>query len=536
MKRFASVWLPAWPIERLQRADPRAVPADRPFGLVETGTHGILLTAVNAMARASGIHPDQSLADARAILPTLATRKAERARDRAALIHLSRWSGRYGPVRNVEGDRGLGIDVTGVAHLFGGETALMADLVHRLRGFSLTARAGLADTPGAAAALARFAPLAREAFAIAPVGRTQETLSRLPVEALDLAGDTVLLLKRLGLRRIGQLYDLPRAALARRFQTIGKGRDKAKRAAGIAGAVLTKLDLALGLTPDARSALVEPPSHLVRSLFADPLISADGIAHALEDLAGHLCQVLDQAAIGARRLHLCLYRADGTMAEVWAGTSRPSRDPKHLITLMTDKVATIDAGFGIDAITLAATAVEPLDPIQAALASRLEPHVRSDPAALIDKLSNRLGPERVFRLVPVESHIPERAEIRIPALRTQTRVAAAQPSTARIRPSLLFPAPELITVLATVPDGPPAWFTWRRLNHTVARAEGPERIEPEWWHLIGRKDGFEKSLQPRDYYRIEDDHGGRYWVFREGLYEREAEAGAPRWYMHGVFG
>lgn len=535
MRRFAFVWLPAWPIERMRRADPHGVPSDRPFGLVETGAHGIQLTAVNAMARAAGIHPGQSLADARAILPALATRKAERAQDQRALVHLSRWSGRYGPVRNTEGNSGLWIDVTGVAHLFGGEHRMMADLAHRLHSFGLTARAGLADTPGAAAALARFAPLKQETFAIAPPGCMQEALAPLPVEALSLAGDAILLLKRLGLRRIGQLYDLPRAALARRFQTVGKGRGQVKRAAGMAGEVLTKLDLALGLSPDARSGLIEPPSHLVRSLFTEPLISAEGISSALESLAGDLCRMLDQAAIGARRLHLCLYRADSTMAEVWAGTSRPSREPKHLITLMADKVSNLDAGFGIDAMTLAATAVEPLDAVQTALASKLEPNARADPAPLIDKLSNRLGPERVFRLIPVESHIPERAEIRVPALRARP-TGNAQPPITHMRPSLLFPAPELITVLATVPDGPPAWFTWRRLSHTVARSEGPERIEPEWWHLIGRKGSFEQSLRPRDYYRIEDDHGGRYWVFREGLYEREAEVGAPRWYMHGVFG
>ncbi len=471
------------------------------------------------------------------MFPALATRKAERDRDRAALIQLARWCGRYGPVRNIEGDNGLWIDVTGVAHLFGGEAALMADLVHRLKNFGLTARAGLADTPVAAASLARFAPLDAEAFFIAPAGGMQTVLARLPVEALDLSDETVLLLKRLGLRRIGQLYDLPRAALARRFQSVGKGRDKAKRAAGMAGVVLTKLDLALGLTPDARTPLAEPPPNLVRSLFAEPLISAEGIEQAVDHLADALCRMLDHRAMGARRLQLCLYRADGTTAEVRAGTSRPSREPAHLLALMADKVAALDAGFGIDAMTLAATAIEPLDPVQAALTSGLESDERADPAPLIDKLSNRLGPQRVFRLAPVESHIPERAEKRIPALSTQSRsVADVNTAILHLRPPLLFAPPEHITVLATVPDGPPAWFTWRRLSHTVARAEGPERIEPEWWHLIGRRDGFEQSLRPRDYYRIEDDHGGRYWVFREGLYGREVEAGAPRWYMHGVFG
>jgi protein ImuB len=538
MRRFASVWLPAWPIERMRRADPDAVPDDRPLALVEAGARGIVVVAVNLLARGEGIRPGQSLADARAIFPGLLTRKIERDKDQAALVALARWSGRYGPARNSDGDKGLWIDVTGVPHLFGGEHHLMRDLAGRLRAFGLTVRAGLADTRLAATALARFAPVGAEGFAIAPAGQMQGALAGLPVEALGLEDEAVLLLKRLGLRRIGQLYELPRAALARRFRELRTGRRRTKDPADLAGVVLARLDAALGQAPEARCVLSEPPRYIARRVFSEPLISAEGIESAVTELAADLCKLLDQTAHGARRLQLCLYRVDGTMAEVRAGTSKPCREPIHLLKLLAPKVSTIDAGFGVDVLTLEAASLEQLDPTQASLSAGLDSDARGDPTQLIDKLANRLGAERVVRLARFSSHIPEQAEVRIPILTAKelpkTRFSA-QESCMRgaIRPLLLFATPEPITVLAEVPEGPPARFTWRRVSHTVAKAEGPERIEPEWWRTIGNS---AKPPRPRDYYRIEDDRGGRYWVFREGLYDRTPEAGPPVWYMHGLFG
>ena len=519
----------------MRRAEPDTVPDDRPFALVEAGTHGIVVVSVNLLARNEGIRPGQSLADARAILPGLLTRKIERDKDQAALLALTLWSGRYGPTRNRDGDKGLWIDITGVAHLFGGEHRLMRDLTGRLRAFGLTVRAGLADTTLAAAALARFAPVGEEGFAIAPAGRMQDALAGLPLEALGLDDETVLLLKRLGLRRIGQLYELPRAALARRFRELRAGRRRTKNPAGLAGAVLSRLDAALGRAPEARVALAEAPRALVRRIFSEPLISSEGIESAVAELAADLCRMLDQSGEGARRLRLCLYRVDGTVAEVRTGTSKSCREPAHILQLLAPRISTVDAGFGIDALTLEATSLEPLDPTQVSLSARLDSDAGSDPAQLIDKLANRLGAERVVRLAPVGSHIPERAEVRVPALSGKEH-SKANPSplcAIRLRPPLLLTPPEPITVLAEVPEGPPARFTWRRVSHTVSRAEGPERIEPEWWRTLGNTG---KPPRPRDYYRIEDDRGGRYWVFREGLYDRDPEAGPPVWYMHGLFG
>ena len=555
MKRIVSVWLPAWPIERLRRAEPNAVPDDRPFALVASGAHGVILTAVNRRASVAGVRVGQSLADARAALPGLLTRLAEPAQDRAALLALARWSGRYGPARNVDGEDGLWIDVTGVAHLFadreprgerakeGGEARLLADLLRRLDAFGVTARAGLADTPGAGFALARFAPQRDGRAVIAPAGGMRTALAGLPVEGLRLEVEAVILLKRLGLRRIGQLYELPRAALARRFRTLPGARKAAAGSSAMADTVLTRLDQALGRVPEPQRSLADPPPHLVRRVFSEPLVSAAGIETAVAELATDLCALLDGAAEGARRLRLCLYRADGTATEARAGTSTPCREPQHIVKLLAEKLSSLDAGFGIDALTLEATAVEPLAAVQPALPVRLEEGARADPAPLIDRLANRLGPERVFRLAACESHIPERAERRVPVL---TRSPASSPAVPlpwpprlALRPPFLFQAPEPIAVVAEVPEGPPVRFTWRRVSHRVAKAAGPERLAPEWWRALARASGADEDTaapRPRDYYCLEDDRGARYWVFRDGLYSREAEERAPVWYMHGLFG
>ncbi len=537
------MWLPLWPIERMSRATPAAVPDDLQLALIEPGSHGIRITAVNAKAAEEGVRVGQALADARAALPALLSRPAEPRRDRLALLKLARWCGRYGPNRNVDGADGLWIDVTGVAHLYGGEERLLEDLLARLARFGLTAQAGIADTFGAAHALARFAsprlvpanahpsPLPSRggelkwrydfATAIAPPGQAETRLAPIPVEALRLAPETVLLLKRLGLRRIGQLYSLPRAALQRRF-----------RSPEAAEAVLLRLDQALGSKSEPLTALIESPALFVQRAFPDPLISPAGLEAETGRLAVELCLSLEARGLGARRVHLSLYRADGTVAEARAGMSFPCRTPGHMLALLKEKLAALDAGFGVDILVLAAVQVERRDTPQAALGARLSGAARSDPALLVDRLSNHLGADRVSRLEPRASHIPERAEARVPALRESVlargNAAVAFSAPAAARPPLLLSAPEPIRVIAEVPEGPPARFTWRRVERRVVRAQGPQRIAPEWWREIGGK-----MSRTRDYYRLEDEGGAGYWVYREGLYGRGEEA--PAWFLHGLF-
>ncbi len=620
MPRFVSVWLPMWPIERLRRAEPSAVPpaqahrSEPPFALVESGANGLRLTAVNRRARTEGLYPGLALADARAALPGLLTRPARRKCDRAALHALALWCGRYGPRRNTEnfglpspprtgksklaktGDEpdgdGIWIDVTGVAHLFGGEQDLLADLCRRLAGFGLTPRLGLADSIGAAWALSRFAaPDRARPWTIAPAGDMAPALAPLPVAALRLPPDAVLLLGRLGLNRIGQLYDLPREALALRFRDhagrpASRTHRQSQKAAQLAGNVLSRLDQALGRTSEPLAALDEPPVHIVQQSFTDPLISSEGVTAAAAMLIERLCHLLQERGTGGSRFTLGLYRSDGTSTRIAIGTSRPVRDPPHIIELLRLHLDTVEAGFGIDVMTLAADRVEPLPATQAVLPARtldgaLDGALAgplATPAVLIDRLSNRLGASSIFVSEPADSHIPERAWIRAFA---GAATAGLQPGSllrgpcgtivARVgdagawlhghapggrlpagelpgaskthapghRPQFLLPAPEPIAVIAEVPEGPPLQFTWRRRRRRIVRAAGPERIAPEWWRAIRTR----RSPRPRDYYVIEDADGGRYWVFRDGLYDRDCETGSdtshqtaqPIWFLHGLF-
>lgn len=549
MVRVVSVWLPQFPIERLRRISlDRGLPGrkaanaaspdrDRvqrlPFALVESGAHGIVVTAVNGTAATAGVAPGQSLADARAALPCLRTQPAEPGRDRAALEELARWAGRYGPSCNTEADDGFWIDITGVAHLFGGEAALLADLRQRLSIAGFTCRLGLADTGAAATALARFGCDA-SSIAIASENNMKSALQDLPVEALRLTSQTVLLLKRLGLYRIGQLYGLPRASLARRFRDV-RDRNRAGNKSELADAVVMRLDQALGLLREPRRPLMALPCRMARQVFTEPLITSTGIEAAIAAVTSGLCATLEEAGEGARQLRLMLYRTDGTCAAIEIGTSSPSRDEVHLRGLLIEKVGSIDLGFGVDAVSLDGLVVEHLAGSQAGLGTKPARSGTQGLAQLVDRLTNRVGASAIYRIHACQSHIPEQADIRVPVFAAAESAPLVSAATKPERPPFLFGRPEPITVVAEVPEGPPRQFLWRRAGHRIVKAEGPERIEPAWWHSIGAEPGA-SAPRPRDYYRIEDDRGGRYWVFREGLYGCESCDRPPGWFVHGLFG
>lgn len=563
MTRIVSVWLPAWPIERLRRhLGPEDVPADRPLALVVHSTHGLEITAANEAARALGVRVGAGLADTRAALPDLITRPAECAGDHEDLVRLARWCGRYGPARNVDGEDGLWIGITGVAHLFVpklgssgpaddevAERALLTDFVHRFSRLGLTARAACADTLGAAHALARFASSSEGASVIAPPGGVSHALAPLPVAALRIDASAVRLLERLGLRRIGQLYGLPRAALERRFRALNR-RDR-PRAETIA-TVLLRLDQALGHYGEPRAPLEETPEFTARLPFSDPLLTSAGIEAALERLCSDLAGTLTEAAAGGRRFRLSLYRSDGTLGEVAVGTSTPCRDDVHIRRLLIEKIAAFDAGFGIDLMTLDASEVTPLDASQQELdADVAGAHARAA-ARLVDRLSGRLGSSRVMRLRPHASHIPEAAQKHVSAMGTAEGKAAALSeklvfASENRRPPFLLDPPEPIEVLAAIPEGAPALIVWRRVRRRIVRAEGPERIAPAWWaaYVPRAAEAGAGAALTRDYYMIEEADGARYWVFRAGLYDRERDgegaedddemsARLPRWFMHGL--
>jgi len=331
-------------------------------------------------------------------------------------------------------------------------------------------------------------------------------LAPLPPAALRLDPATVAGLERVGLRRIGDLLDRPRGPLARRWGAV----------------LLRRLDQALGRAAEPIAPRRPPAAHEARLAFAEPIAETAAIAVALDRLLGDLCAGLAGAGRGARRVALCLFVIDGGTRLVTVGTSRPVAAPAPLARLFADRLDGLDAGAGVEAMALAATATDPLPAWQPGLLDDGPP--AGAIADLVDRLANRLGPERVLRLGPRASHQPDRAVARLPAV--ESHPAAGWPATPP-RPVRLFAPPVPIEAMAVVPDGPPLLFRWRGRAHPVARASGPERIADEWWR---------ERRPARDYWRVEDAAGARFWLYREGLYRDDGDDGAPRWFLHGLFG
>jgi protein ImuB len=502
-----SLFLPRWPIDR--RFGTSARP-DRPFVLATMAGGRRIVTAVSAIAAAEGISPGMGLADARALDPALGLEEADFVADAAALAKLATWCDRFSPWTTPCGADGIFLDVTGCAHLFGGEAGLAAQAVARLARQGIEARAAIADTLGAAWALSRFggARFGGSAAITVPPGAARQALSDLPIEALRLEPEIAALLMRLGLTRIGELYPIPRAALAARC---GEG-------------VALRLDQALGLAAEPLSPLPPRPLRWSRRSFAEPIATPEAIAVAVRELLQHLARRLGEDGVGARQLALTLYRTDGRIERVAIGTAFPSRDTRHLWRLFEEKLPQIDPGLGIEDMVLTATSAEPLAAAQLDLDGGDDRSGNADLAALIDRLANRFGTRALARPVLRESHVPERA-VRFVAPLAEAQAAATwnphQP-----RPIRLLPRPEPIEAMAPIPDDPPLLFRWRQRAHRVRAADGPERIAAEWWRR-------REVEEPRDYYRVEDEDGGRFWLYRAGLYRPEL---APRWFLHGFFG
>ncbi len=505
-RRILSLYLPHFAIERWQwqaERQGKALPGDQPVALALEGPHGPVIHAVNRAARAAGLHPGARLVDMRALCPDLRTGFADPRADTAALHRLMLWARRWCPWTAVDGTDGLVMDVTGSDHLWGGETAMIDDIETRLAALGLTAVTAIAPTRGAAWALARFGGGRQICTPDDLAART----APLPVAALRLGSDTVLALDRLGLSTIGPLRDVPRLSLARRFRLGPPDADP-----------LLRLDQLSGRTPEPVDSPDDPPRFAVQARLAEPVI--DPVPH-LPTLAEELCAGLSAAGFGARRVALALYRTDGEVAQAQAATSQPSRDAAHLVRLFDGKLDSLDPGFGFDLITLAAVVAEALPTRQRRLDGGADD--AAELARLIDRLSARFGATALTRPWPRGSHIPERQTLWRPALHVPPRAI----SQARDRPLRLFEPPEEVRVLYAVPEGPPAQFVWRRQRLRVARFAGPERIAPEWWR-------DRPGTRLRDYYRIEDHTGRRFWLYREGLLG-DGRGAEPRWFVHGAF-
>ncbi|WP_275540502.1 Y-family DNA polymerase [Rhizobium tubonense] len=470
------------------------------------------LTALEEIAEEIGLKLDQGVAEARAICPALDVVEEDPAADRRLLEAMADWCDRYTPLVALDGKNGIFLDITGCAHLFGGERALLKDILFRLFHLGLEVRGAISSSPGLSWAVARFG-----SSGVIEPDEMEEILAPLPVASLRLGEETVAGLQKLGLKQVGDILSAARAPLARRFGP----------------QLLLRLDQALGLDEEPIS-----PRRPVASLSAERVLSEP--AQAEEDimlLAGQLGEALkpglEARGVGGRVFELLLFRVDGRVFRIAAGASKPLREPKRIAALFSERIKAVhddlDAGFGYEIVRLNVLRYENFDAAQGDFAGTNQ----SDQslATFVDQVAARLGRECLQAFELHESHVPERASIFIPAanaLPGQYRFPGTpHAGFARVeRPLRLFRMPEFVeTFAAEVPDGPPLRFRWRRMMHEVLRAEGPERLAAEWWI-----DG--EAAPPRDYFRLEVQTGHRFWMFREGLYGQGA---APRWLMHGVF-
>ena len=527
MRRFMSFSLPRWPIQR--RRTTSAAPSDnpdQPFALVHTTTGGERLYALDTNAARRGLREGQSLADAKALEPDLRIAAATPDADRRLLQALARWCGRWSPWTAPDpgepGRDGVLLDITGCARLFDGEENLVTAALAAVRNQGLTVHAAVAPTIGLAWGLARYsAPRQKDGWLC--VDTIKPALDALPVEALRI-GDTAATLRRFGLKRVGDISALPRASLTRRF-----GRDLPRRLAQAGG---------------SEDEVLNPLQHKTvfraRLRFPEALLLLESLKQAVNENAKTLCTHLEGEGRGLRQIELHLFRVDGKTHLLTLGTAAPACDASHITRLFNEKLdrAEIDIGFDIDVVELVTTRTEPMSGSQNSLV-RTSHIDAEDMARLTDRLGVRLGTDRIKQAAYRQSHIPERASgwRAIPAsnpliLRDRVRQAAidlaqppALPDRLTDRPLLILTRAEPAEAVAEIPDGPPRSFLWRRTRHQVSRAEGPERLAPEWWR-------DQLTAKTRDYFRVETTDGRRFWLYREGLYQHETTR--PIWFVHGA--
>ena len=556
--------------------------AGAPLVFIEKQRGAFRLHALDADALALGLTPGMALADAQARVPGLVALPHDPAGEAACMERLADLADRYTPMVALDPPDGLILDIAGCTHLFGGEAALAGDAVRLMRRQGLRVRHACAGSPEAALALARYGdgagadrrPDARERTtrqgdaAIrgrsagpatcsyehepvaalgsgprrraaspcpgqaspraqeAPAGRSRPrdrageaaAICALPLLALRAAPDIRHALRRAGFATLGDLADLPAAPLAARF----------------GAALVDRRDRLLGRTDSRITPRRTPPPIHVERRFAEPIAHVGTVMAVLGDLLASACAMLAERDEGGRRFAARLYRSDGATRDLAIETGQPVRDPAIMLRLFDERIESLsdplDPGFGFDIVRLAVPVVEALGVAQTALDGARDPS--RDLAALLDRLAVRAGPGRLRHLAPRDTHWPERATRLAPvASRTLPAWPAPMAGEPPLRPLSLLDPPERVEVIAQVPDGPPRQFRWRRQLYRIMRQEGPERIAPEWWR---RADGHagDPGLT-RDYYRVEDEGGRRFWLFRHGLYARETDA--PDWYVHGLF-
>ncbi|WP_423867311.1 Y-family DNA polymerase [Bradyrhizobium sp.] len=490
-----------------------------PCVVVAKQNNALHIFALDDAAARLGLAVGLPLANARAISPQLRVFDADEAADFSTLNAIAEWCDRFTPLVALDAPHGLLLDITGCVHLFGGEAAMMRLVCDALTAQGFAVSAAIAGTAVCARTLTRHAH-----GRIVGHGEEAEAVKPLPVSALGADEAVVTGLRRAGLKTIGDVASRTRPEITARF-----GAD-----------FTTLLEQALGQSDAPISPRKPAPDYIVEKRFAEPVATDGVISATLSRLAGMLVKAMAQQGKGARRLEAQFFRTDGAVRTILVDTGQPVTQGAVIDRLFAERLGALsdplDPGFGFDLIRLSASRTEIVVPQQRDLDANV--HDNDELAALIDRIAARIGGRRVVVYLPQDSHIPERAGLAVPAQHhLATAALAAWPARAEgeppLRPLRLFERPELIKVIAQVPDGPPARFVWRRAAHAVVRAEGPERVAMEWWRMEG-------AMLTRDYFRVEDEAGLRFWLYRDGLYGREivqqeGHAVQPNWFMHGLF-
>jgi protein ImuB len=468
------------------------------------------ITALDRKATASNLAQGMALADARAMLPALKVVRENEAGDAKLIEHISDWCDRYSPFVSILSPRELLLDVTGTTHLFGGEHAMLETICAAIQKQGFAVRGALAGNIAAARALAHTRDRA-----LVPPGEEATALAELPIDALNFDPDTTHAFHRAGLKTIGQAAARKRTELTARF----------------GAAIVARFDHALGGREKPISPRLPLPDYRAEQRFADPIVMEDVILETLKGLAGSLGKVLAERGEGARRLEASFFRADGKVTRIAIETGAPTRDAMVIARLFREKLSALadplDPGFGFDLIRLSATRAERAE--ARAIELDADAEAEKEVRFLIDRLSARFGAHNVLAFAPNETNIPEAAFVALPAQQAKPSDKAwrrvRQDHEAPRRPLRIFAHPEPVSVLRDVSDASPGRFTWRHATHEIARIEGPERIAMEWWRSGA-------LLPTRDYYRIEDSEGRRFWLYREDVGDW---AEAPRWFVQGVF-
>ncbi|MEP7375155.1 MAG: DNA polymerase Y family protein [Chitinophagaceae bacterium] len=497
VKRFISIWFRHLTTDwfTLRHPDLRELPF-----VVSAPSHGrMMIVAVNALAEQQGVYTGMVLADARATIPSLQVFDENPGLADKLLRRIAEWCIRFAPVVAVDLPGGIILDATGCPHLWGGDSYYLTAIAQRFKARGYDVRVGMADTIGCAWAIARFG----QQSLLVESKKQFDALLPLSPAALRLEEETVELLNKLGLRQVGQFIRMPRPALRRRF-----GSNFLKR-----------LDQALGNVEEMIELVVPVEPYQERLPCLEPIVTITGIEIALQRLLETLCQRLQQEEKGLRIARFKCYRVDGKIEQVDIGTIRPSHNIKHLFKLFEIKLSTIEPDLGIELFVLEAPKVEEHSPLQESLWNSACDLNNTGLSELLDRLAGKIGVHRIRRYLPAEHYWPERSVKLASSLDEKTTITW---TVDKLRPLHLLTKPELIEVTAPIPDYPPMLFRYKNKLHKIIKADGPERIEQEWWLQQG---------QHRDYYYVEDEEGNRYWLFRLGHYSDKSY----QWFIHGFF-